>query len=297
MTKDLPSEIESDIKESAKISVLLSLYKSASPEYLRPALQSVFDQSRKPDEVVLVLDGPIGPELQTIVDSFVAEHKEMKVVPLPVNHGLGEALNHGIEECTGDFIARMDTDDIALRERFDKQLAYLSAHPEVHILGGAIAEFNSEEGVTGTRTYPRLPEDVRRNIHKGSPVAHPTVMMRREIFDSGLRYTQEFGMNEDIVLWYDALLHGYKIANLGDVVLKFRLEKDTFERRKLNKAVDEFRAYVRGIHKLDGLFTLKYVYPLMRLGFRCLPKKFVMWMYSSDWRKRILSEPKAKAVL
>lgn len=281
-------------KGNDKVSVLLSLYKHAKPEFLSPALESVFNQTRKPDEVVLIFDGPVGRELEEIVESFSSIHPELKIVKLPENRGLADSLNKGLKKCTYEFIARMDTDDIALPQRFERQLEYLHAHPEVHILGGGIAEFNSVDGVTGMRMYPEEPEDVRRLIHKGCPLAHPTVMMRKNIFDNGLRYSHDFGLNEDIVLWYDALLSGYKIANLGEVILKFRLEKDTFERRKISKALGEFRAYVRGIRKMDGILTLKYIYPFMRLCFRCMPKGFVMWMYNSKWRKKILGQPNKK---
>ena len=111
-------------------SVLLSLYHKESPLFLRQSLTSIFTQTLLPIEVVLVEDGPLTDELYAVIKEFTSQHPELKVISLPTNRGLGKALNEGLKHCSYDLVARMDTDDIAKPDRFEKQLAIFLEHPE-----------------------------------------------------------------------------------------------------------------------------------------------------------------------
>lgn len=128
------------------ISVIIATYKGEKPAYLDRALRSIWDdQKRKPDEIVLVEDGPLTMGLYSVVDAWkeILESK-LVVIEKPVNEGLAAALNDAIEVAHGDLIARMDSDDISLPDRFMLQEQYMDEHPEVDILGGSIREFNDE---------------------------------------------------------------------------------------------------------------------------------------------------------
>ena len=129
-----------------RYSVLMSVYKNDDADFLKIALESIYDQQmRKPDEVVVVFDGPLNERLYAVLEEFRKGREEVvKYFPQKVNRGLGEALRIGSELCTGDYILRMDSDDISDKERFAKQIAYVEAHPEVDALGGDIAEFNED---------------------------------------------------------------------------------------------------------------------------------------------------------
>ena len=131
----------------------MSVYKNDDPDFLKIALESIYDQqTRKPDEVVVVFDGPLSERLYAVLDEFKKGREEVvKYYPQEVNRGLGEALRIGSELCTGDYILRMDSDDISDKERFAKQIAYVEAHPEVDGLGGDIAEFNEDPFKEETR--------------------------------------------------------------------------------------------------------------------------------------------------
>ena len=117
-------------------SVLLSLYHKESPLFLRQSLTSIFTQTLLPIEVVLVEDGPLTDELYVIIEESTIRHPELKVVSLPSNQGLGKALNEGLKHCSYDLVARMDTDDIAKPDRFEKQMAVFLEHPEIDVVGG-----------------------------------------------------------------------------------------------------------------------------------------------------------------
>lgn len=279
---------------SLTISVLMSVYRSEKGEYLDRSLQSVWDdQTRKPEQIVLIEDGAIPEELELIIDSFqlrvnASGVAKMVVVKLPVNGGLTKALNAGIKHVTGDLIARMDSDDISAPQRFELQEKFLRENPKIDILGGSMQEFDDEHECLNVRHYPLTHEDACKYIVKACPLAHPAVMMRRRIFDEGLHYDERYRMSQDIKLWYDAILAGYRMANLQEIVLYFRQQGDVFRRRSRVKAWNEFKIYMNGIYRMHGLFTLAYRYPIARYVFRNLPPSLVKKIYESGMRKRVL---------
>ena len=274
------------------ISVLMSVYKAEKPEYLDRALQSVWDdQTHKPNEIVLIADGTLTPDLDKIIDkwkealgnSFILCRNELNI-------GLTKSLNKGLALACGDFIARMDSDDISHPCRFELQYKFLIDNPDVDVVGGSLQEFNDKNECLNIRHYPQNPKEIKEYICKASPLAHPTVMMRRKIFDSGIRYDERFRTSQDIALWFDVLNSGFNISNVDDVTIYFRLAEDVYNRRSRKKAFNEFRIYMNGIYRLKGLFTLSYIYPISRLVFRLMPKSIIKWIYSSRLRKRILAK-------
>ena len=295
------------------ISVLMSVYKSEKGPLLERALQSVWDdQTRKPDQIVLIEDGPLPAELEEVVQRLQAAFnvqeqqsclqsslqskaaepsaKVLTVVKLPVNGGLTKALNVGLKHVTSDLVARMDSDDIAAPNRFELQEQFLEEHPEIDIVGGSMQEFDDEHECLNVRHYPQTHEEACKYIVKACPLAHPAVMMRKRMFDEGLKYDERYRMSQDIKLWYDAILAGYKIANLPDVCLYFRQQGDVFRRRSRVKAWNEFKIYMNGIYRMHGLFTLAYRYPIARYIFRNLPPSMVKRIYESGMRKRVLEK-------
>ena len=139
-----------------KFSVLMSLYFKEKPEYLRECLESVINQTVKPDEIVIVLDGPVGEELQAVLDEYVKKYPTLfKIVPLEVNQGLGLALREGILHCNNELVARIDTDDINRKDRFELQLKEFEKDPELDICGCHMAEFEgSIDNIVAKRTVP-----------------------------------------------------------------------------------------------------------------------------------------------
>ena len=261
---------------------------------MKRALESVsIEQTHKPDQIVLVEDGPLPKELEEEIDNSKLRIENssstvMTVVKLPVNGGLTKALNEGLKYVTGDLIARMDSDDISEPHRFERQVAYLESHPDVDIISGSLQEFDAEHECLNVRHYPLTHEECVKFIVKACPLAQPSVMMRRRIFDEGLKYDERYRMSQDIKLWYDAVLAGYSLGNIPEVTLFFRREGDVFRRRSRAKAWNEFKIYMNGIYRLKGLFTLSYRYPIARYIFRNLPPSLVRRIYGSEVRNKVL---------
>ena len=211
-----------------KDSVLMSLYKKEHPEYLRLALDSMINQTAKPDEIVLVEDGPLTPELYAVVK----EYKEnLTIVVNETNLGLGLALNEGLKACRNELVARMDTDDISVLTRCGKQLQYFNEHPEITILGGQIEEFiDSSEDVVGKRIVPETDTELKEFMKRRCPFNHMTVMFKKSDVIKAGNY-QDWFWNEDYYLWIRLALEGFLFANLPDTLVHTRVGTEMYQRR------------------------------------------------------------------
>ena len=272
------------------LSVIISVYQTEKPEYFEEALKSIWDdQTRKPEQIVLVEDGPLTEGLYNVVNAWKEKLGDaFYVYQNETNLGLTKSLNIALDHVTSDFVARMDSDDRSDARRFERQEAYLESHPDVDIVGGALQEFDETHECLNIRQYPQTHEEVKIYIMKACPLAHPSVMMRMKMFREGLRYDERYRMSQDIQLWFDAILKGYRIGNIPEVVLYFRREGNVFKRRSRVKAKNEFKIYMNGIYRMHGLWTTAYRYPIARYIFRNLPTPVVKWIYGSRLRTKVL---------
>lgn len=214
-------------------SVLLSVYKNDKPEEFRTALDSVTGcQTLKPSEVVLVVDGPVSEEINNVIsENDTCNPGLYRIIRFDQNQGLGIALQKGLEAASNDIVMRMDSDDIAFPDRFEKQIQYMGSHPDVAICGGQIEEFVDEESnIVGKRTVPCFDEEIRNYMKSRCPFNHMTVALRRsEVLKAG-NY-QPWFWNEDYYLWLRMMLTGCKFANLPDTLVHVRVGKDMYARR------------------------------------------------------------------
>ena len=228
--------------------------------------------------MVLVEDGPITDELESVVKKWVEIIPVMEVVRLGKNQGLAIALNEGAKYCKCDYIARMDTDDISLPNRFKLQEEYLEQHPEIVLLGGGMIEFNDEEGDFPPRVMPVSQKDIKESICKSSPFVHPSVCLKRSLFNEGFAYNPSFKKAQDLELWFRIVAAGLPVANLRDSIIKFRKDPLLYKKRQ-NFAVNEFKLVVKGIYSIYGLCTWRYIYPVVHFTFRLLPPKLSKMIY------------------
>lgn len=272
------------------LSVIISVYQTEKPIYFEEALKSVWDdQTRKPEQIVLVEDGPLTESLYNVVNAWKEKLGDVLCVcQNETNLGLTKSLNVALQHVKTDLVARMDSDDRSDEKRFERQEVYFESHPDVDIVGGALQEFDEEHDCLNVRNYPLTHKEAIKYIMKASPLAHPAVMMRMKIFREGLRYDERYRMSQDIQLWFDAILKGYRIGNIPEVVLYFRREGNVFKRRSRVKAKNEFKIYMNGIYRMHGLWTTAYRYPIARYIFRNLPTPIVKWIYGSRLRTKVL---------
>ena len=216
-----------------RFSVITSVYKNDKPEFIRVALDSLLvHQTVTPDEIVLVQDGPVPYEVSRLLMEYREKYGEtFNVIKLDVNKGLGNALMLGVENAKYDIVARMDSDDICMSDRFEKQLAYLEAHPECDIVGGQITEFiDAPDNIVGKREVPCSNEAIYQYMRSRCALNHPTVMFKKKsVLDAG-NYKDWF-WNEDYYMWIRMMENGCVFANLPDVFVNMRSGLGQYGRR------------------------------------------------------------------
>ncbi|MDF7675146.1 glycosyltransferase [Neisseriaceae bacterium ESL0693] len=212
-------------------SVLLSLYARERADWFAASLHSLCTQSLQADEVVLVLDGRIGEELQQVIREF-QPHLPLKVVPLKHHVGLGHALNQGLMQCRHEWVLRMDTDDISDTERFARQWRYIEQHPQLALFSGQIAEFSMDPAKPERlRSVPLSCAAIQQYARWRNPLNHMAVAYRKSVIQSVGGYCHHQGM-EDYNLWLRVLAQGYEVHNLADILVYVRAGTDLYQRRR-----------------------------------------------------------------
>lgn len=272
--------------------VLISIYLKANNQHFIDAIESLKKQTLLPNEFVIIFDGPISIELESTVEEFSNWANEngsidVNLVRLPINVGLGLALNRGLLSCKNEIIARFDADDICVNTRFEKQYDYFITH-NVDVLGGFMEEFLNTPG-----DYSKLVKQPleHSNIFKKSkylnPISHPTVMFKKsEIVKHGSYL--HMPLFEDYFLWIRLLNNGLKFANMNVVLVYFRVGDNMIGRRAgLNYFSKEFMFYKASLN-LGYLNILQFlIIVCSKLLLRLLPSKVITFIYNKSVRTSI----------
>ena len=214
-------------------SVLISVYKNDKAAFVRAALDSILaNQAIKPAEIVLVQDGPVPYELSRLLIEYKDICGDMlHIIKFVNNRGLGIALQKGLEAVSNDIVMRMDSDDIAVPDRFEKQYQFMVDHPDVAVCGGQIEEFIDDvSNVVGRRVVPCTNDEIYRYMKSRCAFNHMTVALRRsKVLEVG-NY-QPWFWNEDYYLWIRMMIAGCEFANLPNTLVNVRVGKNMYARR------------------------------------------------------------------
>lgn len=247
------------MEANTKVSVLMSVYVKEKPEYLKAAMDSILAQTYPVDEIMLIEDGPLTEPLYNLIRDYQEKYPSViRTFAFEENRQLGRALAKGVELCSNELIARMDTDDIAEPDRIKKQVAYMEAHPKVHVLGGSIREFNDEGTIDRVKYMPLTQEEIYRYAKLRNPLNHMTVMYRRSAILEIGNY-QHFPFLEDYSLWSRMLTKGYQIRNLEDVLVRARTSMALVRRRSGWDYFKTFSRLRKLQHELGLTNTLEYL--------------------------------------
>lgn len=244
-------------------SVLMSVYIKEKEEYFKQCMESVLNQTLMPDEIVIVEDGPVTDDLQKVINDYREKYPALiKIVLLKKNLGLGLALSHGVIACQNELIARMDTDDICVPERFETQINMFRNNPKLDICGSHIKEFDSTpEHVLSIRRVPLDDKSIKRYQKRRDSFNHMTVMFKKEAVLRAGNYRHALLM-EDSLLWVNMMKNDAVCANIDDYLVYVRTGEDMFERRG---GWNYFKKYYSGRKKiyLTGYISrVDYIYTL-----------------------------------
>mgnify|MGYP004657585295 FL=1 len=213
-----------------KFSVSMCVYKNDNPEHFKTAVESILNQTCKPDEVVLVVDGPVTDTLDKIITDY-EKSDIFNVIRLPENVGHGNARRIGLKNCKNELVALMDADDISVPERFEKQLTVFENDKKLSVVGGNISEFiDKPEKTAGSRIVPQNDSEIKEYIKKRCPMNQVTVMFKKTDVSNVGGYIDWY-CEEDYYLWIRLALAGYKFENINEILVNVRVGKEMYSRR------------------------------------------------------------------
>ena len=260
-------------------SVLMSVYKSEKAEYLRIAMNSMWNQTVPTNDFVLMCDGPLTDELDAVIEEMQSEHPELHVIRF-------------VKECKNDLIARMDSDDISRPERCEKELAVFADHPELSIVGSVIEEFTEIEpgatvptAINAKRVVPEKSEDIITFAKQRNPFNHPSVMYKKDDVLAAGNY-QDVRYMQDYYLWTHMLIAGFKGYNIQEPLVWMRADSNLFKRRS-GKLYRDIQLNLFEYMKDQGFIsTSQYVKScILRVGSSMAPNWLREFMFKKVLRK------------
>lgn len=270
-----------------QFSVLMSVYRGDRAEDVSYALDSVLNQTVRPDQIVLVLDGPVSNELNATIAEYISQNDIIEKISLETNVGLGKALCIGLEHCKYEYIARMDSDDFSLPDRFEKQVEFLEKHPGTDVLGGQIAEYDSEmEKEIAIRTVPLSMNDIACKMKKRNGMNHVTVMYKKSaVLKSGSYMHCPFF--EDYYLWCRMINKGCQFCNLEEILVNVRAGEEMYRRRggkEYNAAIIGFEKKILSLGFINRAQYLLNV--IIRIGVANMPNTLRGHLYQTKLRAK-----------
>lgn len=241
-------------------SIVIAVYKRDHPVWFQQALESIRNQTITSNDILIIADGPLTKSLNNVLSHYKHE-KTVSIIRLKKNQGLGNALNIGIKHAKHELIARMDADDLAVRNRFELQLAEFKKNPSLEILGGHIAEFRDTiKDITAYRKVPITDTAIKIFSRRRSPFNHPTIMYKKSTIQRIGYYDPSAIRVEDYDLWLRAISQGVNCANLDTILLYYRATPEAMERRKTWASLrNHVRARIRFFNRdYISLFDLCY---------------------------------------
>lgn len=267
-------------------SVLMSVYDKELPENLNESLESMLMQSYPPADFVLVCDGKLTCELNIIAKSFENEFKNIfHIVRIDENVGAGKAFNMGIKACRYEYIVKMDSDDISEPDRCLKQMTLFAIKPKLDMVGTYIDEFDNDTGETvATRKVPIMQNEILEYSKRRNPFNRQSVAFRRSTAMRVGGYS-DLELCEDYEFAARMLAAGATAQNIPEVLVKYRIDKNTPEIRKSWKRTKAFVKVRWVIHRSGYTCFRDFFVPCaIQLGLFIFPRRFTRWVYEKFLR-------------
>lgn len=270
-----------------KFSVSMCVYGKDNPKWFEIAVESVLNQSVKPAEVVLVVDGPVPVELDAIIKKY-EQNRIFKVVRFAENQGHGNARRAGLKACTNELVALMDADDICVRDRFEQQLS-VYAENDVDIVGGDIAEFiGTTDNVVAYRNVPTTDAAIKIYMKKRCPFNQVTVMFKKSIVQKVGGYIDWY-CDEDYYLWLRMAQNNCAMMNTGTILVNARVGEEMYSRRggkKYFKSEAKLQKYMLDNNMIG--FGTYFINIFKRFIVQVLlPNKIRGWVFKKYARKQV----------
>jgi glycosyltransferase involved in cell wall biosynthesis len=215
-----------------RVTVLMSVYNGLP--YLGQAVESILDQTFSDFEFLIIDDASTDGSRERL-KKWTNRNERIRLILHNKNRGLGYSLHEGVKKARGNWIARMDADDISFPDRLEKQLAYVEEHSSIDILGTWALDIDGEGTPLRQRTYPVDHAEIARLIWT-NPLVHPTVMFRKSAVQAAGSYDPDVRKRQDYELWFRCLEEGLCFGNVPEILLRYRFTEEYYERNDLQVA-------------------------------------------------------------
>ena len=269
-------------------SILTSVYVKEKPEHLIQSIESMLSQTVFPEQFVVVKDGALTEALDEVIDEYTAKYPDLfTIVELEENSGLAIALDAGLAHCRNELVARMDSDDISLPHRCERQLERFKENENLTVLGSNIDEFSgAPENINRSRIVPSKYEDILKRIRRREPFNHPTIMFKKsEVIRCGgygtLRRCQDFD------LFSRMMNMGCYAENIDESLLLFRADEDNYKRRKGKKSIEGYMTVMKMNYKRGYCSWTDMLYArVAQMVLMFAPLGVIKWISNTFLRKK-----------
>ncbi|MDO5125529.1 MAG: glycosyltransferase [Ruminococcus sp.] len=268
-------------------SVLMSVYAGEQPEYLRLSIQSMIDQTFRTNDFILVCDGELTDELNEVVSEYEKEYSEIfHVVRLEKNVGTGQCANIGIEKCRNEYIVKMDSDDVALPERCEKQIRLLYSNPALDMCGAFIREFDTDTNeIIAIKKTPKTNDEIHKYARRRNPFNNQTLVFKKSVAKRIGGYTT-VKRCEDYDFVVRMLDSGAKGENIQEVLVDYRVSKSNYERRQNWANTKSFVSVRWKIFRMGYSNIIDFLVPCAaQMLIFILPKSFTGKIYKRFLRR------------
>jgi glycosyltransferase involved in cell wall biosynthesis len=264
----------------------ISVYALDNPAWVKESIQSILNQTYQDFLLGVYIDGPVDENMQAVISSY-QDHPKIVLFPNDKPLGLAQGINHLMtwgRKLSAEYYFRMDADDVALPDRLEKQITYLTLNSTTGVLGGAMMEFSgayagSDTLYTGKRELPLAHEQIVSMLPKISPLNHPTVCFRYSSVPVDALYETDSGLAEDYRLWVNLVMLNVQFANLPDILVAFRITPNFYQRRSIARAWSDYKARMYAIKTLDQQSITNWLFALGVLMIRLMPSGVVKFVY------------------
>jgi glycosyltransferase involved in cell wall biosynthesis len=238
-------------------------------EYLREAVESILNQTYQNFEFIIVDDCSKDNSL-AILKEYEKHYTSIKLISNSENLGLTKNLNRAIAESKGEYIARMDADDISEPNRFERQIEYFNTHKDLDILGTFSNDIDGNGVVFRKRTTPIKHKDIVKMLPKLCPISHPTVMFKKDSLEKIGFYNEKYRTSQDLEMWYRAAGAGLMFGNVPEFLFKYRMDTNFLARKTFKFRWNDYKLRIEGFKHIN-LPWYKYGYALIPIVLGILP--------------------------
>lgn len=239
------------------ISVIMSTYKE-DERLLRESIESILNQTYRDFEYIIILDYPDNDVHKSVIEEYALKDDRIHFYINEKNMGLTDSLNRGLSLCHGEYIARMDADDISLPDRLERQMKYLEKN-HYDLIGG-ITEMINENGslLYSIKSVPTDPKKINKALRYSQCIAHPTWLGKKEVFEKNAGY-RHMPLCEDYDFTLRAVLNGFVVSNLNEAVLKYRMTSNSISRSNLFEQY-LYMSYITNEYKNNRIASVDKAY-------------------------------------